>query len=178
MQALLPKPPLHLLSPMNIFMMLQFALRSTWIMSTMYGFISSYCLYVLDHSNITFLNKAGVTLSCRGNKKIPAPHTWESLEFNLDVGSITLCLVLQLFMLELGVCKLQHGSDRWGPIESAMHSTFLFFIFLVCCMLGGQGTLLVLVKNVMNNACRIHRVHNLRFSMIYIVYDKKWCSVL
>jgi hypothetical protein len=30
-------------------------------------------------------------------------------------------------------------------------STFLFFIFLVCCMHvgGGQGTLLVLVKNVM-----------------------------
>jgi hypothetical protein len=37
---------------------------------------------------ITFLNKAGVTLSCRGSKKIFAPDTWESLEFNLDVGSI------------------------------------------------------------------------------------------
>jgi hypothetical protein len=36
----------------------------------------------------------------------------------------------------LGVCHLQHGSDRWGPIESTMHSTFLFSIFLVCCMLG------------------------------------------
>jgi hypothetical protein len=34
------------------------------------------------------------------------------------------------------VCQLQHGSDRWGPIGSTMHSTFLFFIFLVCCMLG------------------------------------------
>jgi hypothetical protein len=31
-------------------------------------------------------------------------------------------------------------------------STFLFFIFLVCCMLGGgQGTLPVLVKNVMHD---------------------------
>jgi hypothetical protein len=50
---------------------------------------------------ITFLNKAGVTLSCRGSKKILARDTWKSLEFNLDVGSITLCLVLQLFMLEL-----------------------------------------------------------------------------
>jgi hypothetical protein len=51
--------------------------------------------------DITFLNKAGVTLSCRGSKKILAHDTWKSLEFNLDVGSITLCLVPQLFMLEL-----------------------------------------------------------------------------
>ena len=30
-------------------------------------------------------------------------------------------------------------------------STFLFFIFLVCCMVGGgQGTFPVLVNNVMN----------------------------
>jgi hypothetical protein len=50
---------------------------------------------------ITFLNKAGVTLSYRGSKKILAPDTWESLKFNLDVGSITLYLVPQLFMLEL-----------------------------------------------------------------------------
>jgi hypothetical protein len=50
---------------------------------------------------ITFLNKATVTLSCRGSKKIPALDTWKSLEFNLDVGSNTLCLVPQLFMLEL-----------------------------------------------------------------------------
>jgi hypothetical protein len=48
---------------------------------------------------ITFLNEARVTLSCRGSKKIPAPDTWESLEFNLDVGSITLCLVPQLLIL-------------------------------------------------------------------------------
>jgi hypothetical protein len=50
---------------------------------------------------IKFLNKAGVTLSCRGSKKIRALDTWEFLEFNLDVGSITICLVPQLFMLEL-----------------------------------------------------------------------------
>jgi hypothetical protein len=50
---------------------------------------------------ITFLNKAIVTLYCRGSKKILALDTWKSLEFNLDVGSITLCLVPQLFMLEL-----------------------------------------------------------------------------
>jgi hypothetical protein len=53
------------------------------------------------NADITFLNKAGVTLSCRGSKKIPTPDTWESLKFNLDVGSITLCLVPQLFILEL-----------------------------------------------------------------------------
>jgi hypothetical protein len=47
------------------------------------------------------LNKAGVTLSCRGSKKIPALDTWKSLEFNLDVGSIWMYLVPQLFMLEL-----------------------------------------------------------------------------
>jgi hypothetical protein len=51
--------------------------------------------------NITFLNKAGMTVSCRGSKKILAHDTCKSLEFNLDVGSIILCLVLQLFMLEL-----------------------------------------------------------------------------
>jgi hypothetical protein len=28
-----------------------------------------------------------MSLSYRGNKKIPTPNTWESLEFNLDVGS-------------------------------------------------------------------------------------------
>jgi hypothetical protein len=68
---------------------------------------------------------------------------WKSLEFNLDVGSITLCLVPQLFMHGpvvswwlLGVCQLRHGYDRWGPIGSTTHSTFLFFTFLVCCMLG------------------------------------------
>ena len=60
--------------------------------STVY--VSCVCL-------ITFLNRAGVTLSCRGSKKIHATHTWKSLEFNLDVGSVTLCLVPQLFMLEL-----------------------------------------------------------------------------
>jgi hypothetical protein len=56
-----------------------------------------------NKTTITFLNKIGVTLSCRGSKKIPALDTWKSLEFNLDVGSITLCLVPQLFMLELMV---------------------------------------------------------------------------
>jgi hypothetical protein len=54
-------------------------------------------------STITFLNKARVTLSCRSSKKIPTPDTWESLEFNLDIGSIILYLVPQLFMLELMV---------------------------------------------------------------------------
>jgi hypothetical protein len=63
---------------------------------------------------ITFLNKAGVTLSCRGSKKIPAFDTCKSLGFNLDVGSITLCLVPQLFMLE------------------APHFYFLFFLFAAC----------------------------------------------
>jgi hypothetical protein len=76
--------------------------------------------------DITFLNKAGVTLSCRGSKKILAHDTWKSLEFNLDVGSITLCLVPQLFMLEL-------MATWYLPATTSEGSTFLFFIFLVCC---------------------------------------------
>jgi hypothetical protein len=80
---------------------------------------------------ITFLNKAGMTLSCRGSKKILAHDTWKSLEFNLDVGSITLCLVPQLFMLEL--------MDAWGLLATtwiwqvrAPHFYFLFFLFAAC----------------------------------------------
>jgi hypothetical protein len=41
----------------------------------------------------------------------------------------------------LGVCQLQHGFDRWG-----LHISIFYF----SCLLhvgGGQGTLLVLVKN-------------------------------
>jgi hypothetical protein len=34
-----------------------------------------------------------------GIQKILALDTWESLNFNLDVGRITLCMVPQLFML-------------------------------------------------------------------------------
>jgi hypothetical protein len=44
-----------------------------------------------------------VTPSSRSSKKILAPDTWESLEFNLGMESITLSLVPQLFMLELMV---------------------------------------------------------------------------
>ena len=84
---------------MIIFSFLLF-LPLSWVLCA----ISTLVLHVIFSSfliTITFLNKAGVTLSCRGSKKIPVPDTWSSLEFNLDVGSITLYLVVQLFMLEL-----------------------------------------------------------------------------
>jgi hypothetical protein len=97
----------------------------------------NFCFY--SNVVITFLNKTRVTLSYRGSKKILAPNTsdhlnsiwmWEALpcvwSHNYSCWSWWL----------LGVCQVQHGSDRWGPIGSTMHSTFLFFIFLVCCMLG------------------------------------------
>jgi hypothetical protein len=94
---------------------------------------------IWPEQGITFLNKAGVTLSCRGSKKIPASipgnhlnSIWIGRHYPVlgptivHVGALG-CLVF--------VCQLQHGSDRWGPIGSTMHSTFLFFIFLVYCML-------------------------------------------
>jgi hypothetical protein len=71
-----------------------------------------------------------VTLYCRGSKRILALDTWKSLEFNLDVGSfITLCLVPQLFMLELMAAKYLLATTTEG-------STFQIFTFPVCCMLG------------------------------------------
>jgi hypothetical protein len=75
------------------------------------------------------LNKAIVSLYCRGSKKILALDTWKSLEFNLNVGSIAPCLVPQLFMLEL-------MATYCLPATTGEGSTFLIFIFLVCCMLG------------------------------------------
>jgi hypothetical protein len=89
---------------------------------------------------ITFLNKARLTLSRRSSKKIPAPDTWESLEFNLDVGSITLYLVPQLFMLELMAAWCLPATTwiwqvRAHRIHHALHISN-FFIFLVCYMLG------------------------------------------
>jgi hypothetical protein len=100
--------------------------------------------------HITFLNKAGVTLSCRGSKKIPAPETWESLEFNLDVGSITLCLVPQLFMLELmAAWCLQATTWIWQVKAHRIHHALHISIFYFSCLLhvgGGQGTLPVLVN--------------------------------
>jgi hypothetical protein len=103
---------------------------------------------------ITFLNKAGVTLSCRCSKKIHAPDTWESLEFNLDVGSITLCLVPQLFMLELmAAWCLPATTWIWQVRPHRIHHALHIFIFYFSCLLhvgGGQGTLPMLVKNVMS----------------------------
>jgi hypothetical protein len=90
------------------------------------------------------LEQGNSDLYCRGSKKVQALDTWKSLEFNLDVGSITLCLVPQLFMLELMAASCL-------PATTGEDSTFLFFYF--SCLLhvgGGQGTLPVLVKNVMN----------------------------
>jgi hypothetical protein len=105
---------------------------------------------------LTFLNKIRVTLSCREPHqriaKDTCPNTWESLEFNLGVGSIVQCLVPQLFMLVpsgadgylvFASCDLDLTGE--GSI-SKWHSIFLFFIFLVRC---AKGTLPLLVKNVM-----------------------------
>jgi hypothetical protein len=84
---------------------------------------------------ITFLNKAGVTLSCRGSKKILTRYTWKSLEFNLDLESITLCLVPQL-KHEADDCLVFASYNMDLMDLTGEGSTFLFFIFLVCCMLG------------------------------------------